>query len=228
MSNEEQFGSGKNCNSTTTIKGILKKWWDEVKKVDLKASQLYVADLAHFGPMAAAEAKGFACSTKLCSGSKSDLLCVYDKVLTTNDDIYTAGASADKICEVCNQNKLCTDYLCQYTYTPAAEMPPRACDADKLTTDLENVAINMHNYYRRLSATGWAEDKIDGYAPTAKKLPALAYDCAGIGAKSYAKATNCPNTAPAADAGYSLNYYYVQEYETPKTVLFERDYQQKD
>ncbi|KAL6729120.1 hypothetical protein Aduo_000204 [Ancylostoma duodenale] len=174
--------------------------------------------------MAAAEAKGFACSTKLCSGSKSELLCIYDYVLEINQNkiIYTAGALAADICDVCNQKNLCTDYLCQYTYTPAPELPARKCTDDELTNDLEAVAINMHNYYRRLSATGWAEDKIDGYAPTAKQLPALEYDCTGLGTKALAKVTGCPKNAPDADAGYSLNHYYVQEYKTPKAVLFER------
>ncbi|EYC12079.1 hypothetical protein Y032_0048g1600 [Ancylostoma ceylanicum] len=236
-----RFSPGKKCNSTTTIKDILKKWWDEVKGIDLKASQAYVAGLEHFAPMAAAEAKGFACSTKICSSSESDLLCVYDKLygflqngwrskrnlcrssrLNINDNIYTKGDTADKICDTCNQNKLCTNSLCQYDYTLADERPERACKDDKLTNDLEAVVVNMHNYYRRLSATGWAEDKKDGYAPTAKQLKALEYDCAGLGAQSLAKAANCPEKAPDADAGASLNHFYVREYETPKAELFEK------
>ncbi|EPB71052.1 hypothetical protein ANCCEY_09844 [Ancylostoma ceylanicum] len=46
-----------------------------------------------------------------------------------------------------------------------------------MTDEMEETAVNMHNYYRRLIATGWAEDPKSVYAPRASKMNyLLAYE----------------------------------------------------
>ncbi|KIH44769.1 hypothetical protein ANCDUO_25203 [Ancylostoma duodenale] len=118
MSNVEEFSTGKTCDLGSQTRSILTSWWDEVRKVDLAASQEYVAGLEHFAPMAAAEAIGFACTYDACSSSKSKLLCIYDKVLVLNDKIYDEGNSAADICATCAAQQKCTAWLCQEDYQP--------------------------------------------------------------------------------------------------------------
>ncbi|KIH62162.1 hypothetical protein ANCDUO_07558 [Ancylostoma duodenale] len=43
-----------------------------------------------------------------------------------------------------------------------------------MTDTLRNQALNMHNYYRRLLASGWAKDGKIMYAKPSKAMPALA------------------------------------------------------
>ncbi|EPB72333.1 SCP-like protein [Ancylostoma ceylanicum] len=120
------------------------------------------------------------------------------------------------ICITCAAQQKCTAWLCQDDYTPAGDIPPRVC-ADGMANDLAATALHMHNHYRQVPfderqiATGWMVDKKDGYAPTAKQMLALEYDCAVIGGQAKRKADNCPSTAPTADPGYSLNHFYAIE-----------------
>ncbi|RCN45874.1 SCP-like protein [Ancylostoma caninum] len=92
-----------------------------------------------------------------------------------------------------------------------------------MTADLHTIAVRMHNYYRRLVATGWAKDKKIGYAPTAKNMLELKYvDCTPadtLAAETKTKVTGCPSTAPQASTGHSLNYYYVNRYDIPREQL---------
>ncbi|EPB72822.1 SCP-like protein [Ancylostoma ceylanicum] len=145
------------------------------------------------------------------------------------DPIYMKAGNAQEICQCTNQGKDCIDYLCQIDYTPVGDIPTRVCTAkDGMNSDLETIATDMHNYYRRLVATGWAKDKKDGYAPTAKDMYALVghkyTDCQApdtIAEDTKAKVTGCPSTAPQADPGRSLNYYYVTKYNIPREQLLQ-------
>ncbi|KIH55589.1 hypothetical protein ANCDUO_14253 [Ancylostoma duodenale] len=58
--------------------------------------------------------------------------------------------------------------------------------------------------YRRLVASGWAQDS-DGYAKWASKMPALTYDCT-IAEKSNTQA-DCTKDTYTAEAGHSLNWH---------------------
>ncbi|EPB72820.1 SCP-like protein [Ancylostoma ceylanicum] len=82
--------------------------------------------------------------------------------------------------------------------------PQPACANAKLTYDLEQMALNMNNYYRKLVATGWAKDN-KGYAKWASKMPALKYDCT-IAEKSNTQA-DCAKDTYTAEAGHSLNWH---------------------
>ncbi|RCN29962.1 hypothetical protein ANCCAN_24273 [Ancylostoma caninum] len=75
-----RFKSRKCTNITQKTNEILKGWWDQVRAVDLDAEQKYVAGLEKFGPMAAGQAKGFACALKDCSNIETELSCVYEKL----------------------------------------------------------------------------------------------------------------------------------------------------
>ncbi|KIH47293.1 SCP-like protein [Ancylostoma duodenale] len=77
----------------------------------------------------------------------------------------------------------------------------------------------MHNYYRKLLASGWAKDpkSTGGYAPTAKKMLELVYDCATASGgdvnganKTYNLIKDCPQDDPKATNGYSLNFKRFQ------------------
>ncbi|KIH57283.1 SCP-like protein [Ancylostoma duodenale] len=128
-------------------------------------------------------------------------------------------------CE-CGQNVNCIAYLCQTASTPVEDIPERACTAeDGMNGDLEAIATNMHNYYRRLSATGWAKDAKDDYAPLAKAMPALKYDCTTgadkIAQKTKALVTDCPTSVTPNIAGHAANYYLSTHDKPREEVLQE-------
>ncbi|RCN32218.1 SCP-like protein, partial [Ancylostoma caninum] len=197
IANKETFKS-KPCNDTVETKKILKTWWDEAKKQDLDADQQYKAEIEHFGPMAHDKMTRFGCTYAPCAGSKSTLHCVYNQKMEVGTTAVYEVANPDA-CE-CGQNIDCIVYLCQTASTPVEDIPARACSNDDgMNGDLEAIAINMHNYYRRLSATGWAKDAKGDYAPIAKAMPALKYDCTTgadkIAQKTKELVTDCPASA---------------------------------
>ncbi|RCN50384.1 hypothetical protein ANCCAN_03610 [Ancylostoma caninum] len=109
----------------------------------------------------------------------------------------------------------------------ADALPKSQCpnDEDGMTYDMQTIALNAHNYYRRLTATGWAQDS-KGYAPRAKKMQALKYDCTNAGAESKNQAHDCTKIGQyTAKAGYSLNYatfdYTVSEQDALEKAIGE-------
>ncbi|KIH58137.1 SCP-like protein, partial [Ancylostoma duodenale] len=130
-----------------------------------------------------------------------------------NSILYTPTWTKSEICSSC---KDCANYLCP---TEDPHFPLNTtCPDDNLTQDSSNAALWMHNYYRKLLASGWAKDpkSTGGYAATAKQMLELEYDCASGGSNG-AKETfdlikNCSLTDPKATNGYSLNFKRIQDY----------------
>ncbi|KIH56772.1 SCP-like protein [Ancylostoma duodenale] len=204
------LGRGKNCNITEKTNSVLKKWWNEAVTQDLSANPKYdPAIIKNFGRMASGEVKGFACTYNSCGTSgDTELLCAYSAKVADNTALYTPTNTDTEICNACPQNK-CVFYLCKDAYTPVADAEPKSrCpnNEDGMTYDMQTIALSAHNYYRRLTATGWAQDS-KGYAPTSKKMETLNYDCTNAGAESKTQAHDCTKIGQyTAKAGYSLNY----------------------
>ncbi|KAL6730421.1 hypothetical protein Aduo_001399 [Ancylostoma duodenale] len=111
---------------------------------------------------------------------------------------------------------------------PAGDIPKRACAAqDGLSNDLQDIAVDMHNYYRRLVATGW-DPTNDGYAPRAKAMLGLNYECGdpavqnNIGSATKKLVEGCPKNAPQATGAHSLNHYYENTYKLSPEELLEK------
>ncbi|KIH43881.1 SCP-like protein, partial [Ancylostoma duodenale] len=80
-------------------------------------------------------------------------------------------------------------------------------------------ALNMHNYYRRLAATGWAKTG-DKYAKTASKMVELKYSKdLEEAANNYLNAnSNCP---AAAQGGAAVeNFFKTNKFTTPHVEAF--------
>ncbi|RCN23704.1 hypothetical protein ANCCAN_30609 [Ancylostoma caninum] len=107
----------KTCNATVTTREFLNKFWDEVKLVDLSATQNYGNNYRHFAHMANAKNKGFACTYRACDSTNLTVLCIYDKKINSGT-IYTAAANPADICKCQNNRNDCVRYLCQYEYKP--------------------------------------------------------------------------------------------------------------
>ncbi|RCN47146.1 SCP-like protein [Ancylostoma caninum] len=227
----DTFKNKKPCNDTVETEALLKQWWSESTSIDLDAGQTYdataQANAPKFSHMAAATAQAFACSYSACTGSPLKLLCVYKK-LNLNDPIYEEAADKQNICANCPQTaqgKVCDWYLCQTDYTSPADIPALNC-ADEMTGDLQTIATDMHNYYRRLVATGWGKDKV-GYAPRANAMLGLKYVCGdpnvqgNIGKATKDLIDTCPKDAPQATAAYSLNHFYKETYKLSREELLQ-------
>ncbi|EPB78700.1 SCP-like protein [Ancylostoma ceylanicum] len=102
---------------------------------------------------------------------------------------------------------------------------PSTCQDDKLTNDSHNAALWMHNYYRKLLASGWAKDPKSngGYAVTAKQMRELKYDCTGtnnLAKKTYDLIESCPKSDPQS-SGYSLNFKRFHKHDVPEQEALE-------
>ncbi|RCN45865.1 SCP-like protein [Ancylostoma caninum] len=168
------------CNVTTdVVKEVKTIWKNGAAK---QADQAKVPDNDDFSQMAYAKTNGVGCSYNWCSG-KLYFACYYNQDGTTaNPDLYDAGNGVAETCATCAANNKCFDYLCKEDL-PAVEPTSTICTDPNLqnvklmTDELRNTALNMHNYYRRLLASGWAKDKQLTYAKPATAMPKLEYDC---------------------------------------------------
>ncbi|KIH62439.1 SCP-like protein [Ancylostoma duodenale] len=136
-------------------------------------------------------------------------------VSVANRVIYEAAQNEQGICSACGNN--CIRSLCQVNHTPVTL--PTTCPDDQLMQGSNSEALWMHNYYRRLLASGWAKDtkSESGYALPGKKMLKLEYDCASGGGtngatKTYDLIKDCPKTDPQATNGYSLNFLRLSNY----------------
>ncbi|KAK6727985.1 hypothetical protein RB195_005567 [Necator americanus] len=212
--------SGDSCDIyVQKTKPVLQDWWNEAKAVDLSTDVKYdEATIKEFGIMVNKDATGFACTYDKCS-SGAQLLCVYDKKPAANADLYTKGTAASDVCSVCANAATCKNFLCSPTYDSSATLPDDKCTNkgdDGMTLDLQNMAVNMHNYYRRQLATGWGS-QMSGYAPTAKQMNLLKYDCDNLGKDTKDNKLVCGTQDYA-----TINYHKVKNLTaTPEDVLKE-------
>ncbi|KAL6729084.1 hypothetical protein Aduo_000171 [Ancylostoma duodenale] len=160
--------AGKPCNVTSGVKNILKEWWKEIVTAPpLKNGNYYnKTAIPHFGAMAYFNSTIMACAYDNC-GSSTKLLCLYNKKPAANKPLYENGT----MCDGCD----CVNRLCQTDPLHIAD--PSTCKKALMTDEMKKTAENMHNYYRRLIVTGWAEDPNSKYAPRASKMNYLTFDC---------------------------------------------------
>ncbi|RCN28076.1 SCP-like protein, partial [Ancylostoma caninum] len=215
----------KECNITSQAKVLLYGWWKEIKNTTVKYvnGNPSVPTGLEFIVMATATTTGFACTYEFCNNMPRGIIaCIYDDKTTdvsvANRIIYQATQNTQEICSSCSKN--CIKSLCNVPHTPVTL--PTTCSDDKLTQDSNNAALWMHNYYRKLLASGWAKDKKSksGYALTAKKMLKLEYDCApaagGISngaTKTYDLIKDCPKSGnPTPSNGYSMNFLRLKNH----------------
>ncbi|RCN49839.1 SCP-like protein, partial [Ancylostoma caninum] len=201
------------CNAVNLVEEKLKAWWKE--GASEMTDNTVKADNP-FAQMANAKADGFACSYKRCQG-KLFLLCFYNqKAPAATNPLYEAVAQAgDQPCGNCakyppppdpNGKKVeCLEALCQFPLTEA-KIPSTVCGnppcVGEFSDEFRLAALDMHNYYRRLLATGWAKDKQITYAKPGVKMIELEYD-KSLEDKAITEANKCPTKA-AGGAGESV------------------------
>ncbi|EYC27310.1 hypothetical protein Y032_0009g643 [Ancylostoma ceylanicum] len=176
---EAKIPTKKTCDATALVDTTLKKLFkDGAKK---QADTTFVPDNKDFNQMAYEATTAIGCSYKRC-GSELNLLCFYNKDPATiaPQKIYE---ETNTLCDGCDGGpggaNDCVEALCKGSQ-PAALNDPKMCThASKLlmTDDLRTMAWNLHDYYRRLLATGWAEDGKIKYAKPAAAMPKLEYNC---------------------------------------------------
>ncbi|EYB87840.1 hypothetical protein Y032_0256g357 [Ancylostoma ceylanicum] len=211
---------GANCDIKKRTIDILNTWWNEVKSTNLSTPNYDETKIKNFGIMAYGKTTGFACTyNKACS---SNLLCVYDQKPEDKKPLYTTG----DICSDndCGQGKTCVAYLCQPKngYTPSEKAHPMPlCTSGKddgMTNEMQVTAVNMMNYYRRLVGTGWAQD-LKGYAPIAKGLVRMNYNCDVLGEGAKTIADKCDETQYLPLKGRTLSYHIVNQVNVDKKTL---------
>ncbi|EYC26531.1 hypothetical protein Y032_0010g1207 [Ancylostoma ceylanicum] len=178
---------GKECDSIATTARLIKAWWTEGAKK--QTNENFEQNNDKFSQMAFSGSKGLGCTYQTC-GRQFYVLCLYGedavtKAAAANNKLYTASTSNPQINDVCKDcgnnaaGKLeCEDALCTPAYTPIVITTGNVCPTctKDVPEDVRVTALDMHNYYRRLLATGWAEDKKIKYAKPATEMNALVYD----------------------------------------------------
>ncbi|KAK6733575.1 hypothetical protein RB195_017369 [Necator americanus] len=216
--NQETISTSSNCNITEETEKVLSKWWSEVTTNGLADDLKYKADsgIQHFANMVFFNTNAFACSYTNCKNGLK-LLCLYNKNGNQVDKkLYYAAASKDVACDNCDANVECVNMLCQPPFTLSADNP-LTCADDAMTNDMTNTALYMHNYYRGLLGSGWAEDKIRTYALLPKKMPQLEYGCSDLGKEAAERAAACKETPDdPTDATRSQNYHVINDVQIDK------------
>ncbi|VDM82868.1 unnamed protein product [Strongylus vulgaris] len=204
----------------------LQKWWNQATKVELSSNVNYNEDtIKEFGMMANSKTTAIACTYGKCTDGSNKLLCVYNQKPDIGGDLYSTVQTIQDTCSDCPDQ--CYAYLCRRdpAATSASEIPLSMCSSgsDEMDYYLQKMARDMHNHYRRLVATGWAKDN-QGYAPPAKAMQQLSYDCDTIGESSKSKA-DCDLNSYTADTDFSINYFIydkVSKEEALQKILVSR------
>ncbi|KAL6731457.1 hypothetical protein Aduo_002324 [Ancylostoma duodenale] len=215
--NQKLFKSAGICDIKTKTKEVLSEWWDEVKEVGLLDDRKFAIGLENFANMVLSHSLSLACSYAKCQNG-TQLLCVYEKLgAKTGTVLYPRASDASKACFGCPATAPCVNRLCRTTEFKISAETPQLCEFDSMTNDMSETALNMHNYYRRLLANGWAKDKVSVYAPPAKHMLRLKYDCGDENSLAYGaaqKTSGClyPPKAPQLTTR-SQNYLRIDDCE---------------
>ncbi|EYC06807.1 hypothetical protein Y032_0074g903 [Ancylostoma ceylanicum] len=163
------------CNATSMAEQAVQDIWE--KGSEKQANNTKVAGNDDFSQMAYYKTNGIGCSYSWCDG-KLSLVCLYNKDGSAKSvkKLFIKGGAGDtcKRCEPNNNQDNCVNGLCQvplsYVHSPSTICPKNAVS---VTDNLRTIALDMHNYYRRQLAMGWAKDKQITYAKAAAAMPEL-------------------------------------------------------
>ncbi|EYC07209.1 hypothetical protein Y032_0071g526 [Ancylostoma ceylanicum] len=212
--NQQKFKC-KTCDANEKAKEVLNTWWKEVRSATLSDGNKYdKTTVPHFGQMAFHESTIMACSYAACSG-QTNLLCLYEKAAVDQQVLYTAGDT----CGGCAQN--CINNLCQPN--PVNHIADtKTCNDGNLSDELTEAATNMHNYYRRVIATGWAKDPKSAYAPRASKMNKLEYLCDLYGKSAAEKVDGCAWPVPDPTTGVQITHKISNNWTIPHRDALEQ------
>ncbi|EPB78481.1 SCP-like protein [Ancylostoma ceylanicum] len=201
----------KSCDATAVVEKELKDIWKA--GAAKQADKTVAADNNAFSQMAYCKTNGVGCSYNWCSG-KLYLVCFYNNEATAGD-LYEEGDTCSK-CPPNDDSSNCFVGLCRVdptVYAPASKIctDPALANANLMTDELRHEALNMHNYYRRLLATGWAEDKKLKYAKPAAAMPELKYNCE-VEDEIMGKLKDCPGAVATITKAQANNFKLFTPY----------------
>ncbi|KAL6744046.1 hypothetical protein Aduo_017022 [Ancylostoma duodenale] len=191
--NQNKIKASRPCNATELTNKEVKSWWKEGALKQINQARVAGNDI--FSRLAYSENNVFACSYHYCGSEGLNFACFYNKNGATagGTDLYTVAQNG--FCGGCAD---CVNGLCPKYFEPS-RLTSKVCpNCDPADDYFRESALYQHNYYRRILATGWAEDKKIMYAKPAKAMLELAYD-KGLedAAKKYITNNNlnCPEKA---------------------------------
>ncbi|KAK6758126.1 hypothetical protein RB195_015754 [Necator americanus] len=180
-----------NCDPVKTAKDLLTEKWKEA--VAEQPNNTLVKGEKVFSQLAYEKVDAFACTYQICQATSYYLLCFFNQKAPTKGDVYTADAKG----KYCSNATICTcvDGLCETTpesvLFKSTFCGTTACTG-KFSDNFRRTALEMHNYYRRLLATGWAKSG-ENYAKPATKMIELQYD-KDLEDKAIKKIKNCASS----------------------------------
>ncbi|KAK6758150.1 hypothetical protein RB195_015771 [Necator americanus] len=176
------------CDATKTAKDLLTELWNAA--VPDQDQNLLGKGEKVFSQLAHDKVSAFACTYQICQSTNYYLLCFFNqKPATTDPNVYESDAK-----NYCGDCDTCVNGLCDTPLEPAlfkstfCGTGASACTG-KFSDNFRRTALEMHNYYRRLLATGWAKSG-ESYAKPATKMIELQYDKA-LEAEAVKKIKDC-------------------------------------
>ncbi|KAL6743316.1 hypothetical protein Aduo_016366 [Ancylostoma duodenale] len=224
---QERFLVKNKDNTTAEILAKFNEWWKEgaAKQVDT----IQFAGNEKFTNMARDISSGFACSYQYCSG-ELNLVCLYAISLMPGRYVYNPSETGryceqcmeipevpcvDALCQVQPEQETSVDYLMHSIFNSSEAKLFKQCNRNvntktSMTDDLREMALSMHNNYRRLLATGFAKDGQIGYAKPATRMTALTYDCT-LEDKIMTGLSKCRNDAVATGSPQNFKAFSAFE-----------------
>ncbi|KAK6758144.1 hypothetical protein RB195_015767 [Necator americanus] len=168
-----------NCDATRKAKELLTKEWEAA--VANQADEKVANDAKAFAQLAYEKVDAFACTYQICQSTNYNLLCFFNQnPPAVGSDVYTKDPKSPSFCSNRTACRTCVDGLCETSVKPAlfkstfCGTGTKACKG-VFSDNFRRTALEMHNYYRRLLATGWAKSG-ESYAKPATKMIELQYD----------------------------------------------------
>ncbi|KAK6758128.1 hypothetical protein RB195_015756 [Necator americanus] len=172
------------CDATKTAKDLLTEQWNTA--VANQPDENVIKGEKVFSQLANEEMDAFACTYQICHFN-------HFRPAAAGAPVYEKETGT-KYCT--DRDCKCVDALCQKRVKPAVFKSTSFCGTKactgKFSDTFRRTALEMHNYYRRLLATGWAKSG-ENYAKPATKMIELQYDKA-LEDKAIAKIKNCASS----------------------------------
>ncbi|WKY13076.1 hypothetical protein Q1695_004132 [Nippostrongylus brasiliensis] len=218
-----------------TIQSVVIEWRKQMQYVLPSLKYEGDSNLLQATNMAKWNATETACTYRIYdTGNTVWMLCVFNvKGAVDGETIYEKAKDGQYKCvdgAQCGTDGTCHEELCNVPNSNPDTLlsiytPDLSCrNLPYMKQFSRYYALNLHNYYRRLVASGWAENKLTRFTPRASKMEALSYDCSLEEAanENVMKCERQPSTFGKVSADSGSNVYIIDDINITKEAALER------
>lgn len=197
-------------NPISNINSSISSWWGRAQSIGVKDPDNKYTDssLYSFANMVFSETTKIGCAYKVCA-NKLSFTCLYNEIgYYTNAPMWHTGSACSSGSDCTTYaNSQCDDGLC-VKGEPIPETNNLCSSNEGMTDSVRQKFLDLHNGYRSSLARGLEPDALGGFAPKAKKMLKMVYDCS-VEASALRHANKCvyQHSASSDRAGLGENIY---------------------